>query len=70
MEATAFTISAMPKMPESEKKITVSARVQPSVLDALERIANADDRKVAYVIEKAIREYVARNPPPKRSRDR
>jgi hypothetical protein len=70
MEATAFTVSDMPRnIPESEKKVTVSARILPAVLTALERIAQDDDRKLAYVIEKAIREYVEKHEPSRKRKN-
>lgn len=57
------TIPDMPRkrLPVSEKKLPVAARVHPVIFHALMDMAVADDRKLAYMVEKALREFVERH---------
>lgn len=48
-------------LPESEKRIQVAARVLPSVVSALQALADADRRTLSFMVEEAIREYVERH---------
>lgn len=59
------TLPDMPRktLPVSEKKLPVAARVHPSILQSLLDMAAADDRKLAYMVEKALREFVERHAP-------
>jgi predicted transcriptional regulator len=41
-------------------KVTVLIRVQPSVKAALKKVAIAEDRSVAWVVERAIAEWLDR----------
>lgn len=61
MSATA-TLPAMPRKPlaESEKKITIGSRVDPATFEAIERLAREDDRTISYVIEKLLKDALAR----------
>jgi hypothetical protein len=54
--AFADTLSWMPrkKIPQSEKKVAVGARVDPELRDWLEDVAASDDRTVSYMVEKAL----------------
>lgn len=62
----ACTIPDMPKrnMPESEKKVAAGARFKPAVLAALQALADADQRTLSFMIEKAVNEYVEKNASP------
>lgn len=46
---------------EQQTKVMVGTRVYPYVREVLEQIAADDDRKLAYVIEKALTEYAGRH---------
>lgn len=48
--------------PESAKKVGLAARVDPALIAALQELADADDRTLSYMVEKAIREFVAKPP--------
>lgn len=63
MSAVPFTLSDMPRkpLPESEKRVPASTRLPPKLFNALMDLAVADDRKLAYMLEKAVREYVERH---------
>jgi hypothetical protein len=65
---TACMLSWMPRKPkpEDQKKITVSTRIIPSELEQIDALAKADDRNAAYIIAKAIREYLDRQAKPRR----
>lgn len=68
-----FTSAMLPTMPrkplaESQKKAGLAARVDPTLIAALQVLADEDDRTLSYMVEKAIREYVearAAKPPRK-----
>jgi len=63
MVATAFTLPVMPRksLPESEKKVALGARVDPSLFVALAELASADERTLSFMVERAVREYVERH---------
>jgi hypothetical protein len=65
MLADFATLSGMPRkrLPESEKKVPIAGRVPPSIFNAIADMAAADDRKLAYMVEKALREFVERHAP-------
>lgn len=46
---------------EEEKKVTVCTRILPSEHDALMKACAADDRTPAYVLAKALREFLERH---------
>lgn len=62
---TTTTLAVMPQTPRhaSEKRSPVTARVLDRVIDALQAMADADDRTLSYMIEKALREFVERHAP-------
>lgn len=43
------------------KNITISTTVPAELKDELEKIAKADDRKISWVVRKAIEEYLEKN---------
>jgi hypothetical protein len=63
---TAVTLPDMPRKPavENEKKLPVAARLAPSVLEAMQILADADERTLSFMIERAVREYVERHAKP------
>ena len=59
-----YILPVMPKAkPEEEKKVTVSARISPSNLAALEAMADRMDFKpsISQLIDRAVEEYVSRH---------
>jgi uncharacterized protein (DUF1778 family) len=42
------------KIPQSEKKVAVGARVDPELRDWVEDAAASDERTVSYMVEKAL----------------
>lgn len=48
---------------ESEKRIPVPSRMKPSVLRAFRRIAEAQERTLSDVIQRALQKYAAENDP-------
>jgi predicted transcriptional regulator len=52
---------AKKKTAEVLKKVHVGARVSPDILAAMQVMADADDRTLSYMVEKAIREFVDRH---------
>lgn len=63
MIATADTLSSMSRkpLPSSEKKVGLAARVDPALLAGIQALAEADDRTLSYMVEKAIREFVEKH---------
>lgn len=51
--------------PDEKRAVTVSTRVTQGESDHIDALADADDRTAAYIIAKAIREYLARHPLPR-----
>lgn len=60
MEITAFTIPVMPR-PKGSGKVIVSARVSPAWVEALKAMADEQERRVTYFVEKAIGEYLEKH---------
>lgn len=65
MIAFATTLADMPRkpLPVSEKKVQIGARVDPKLFAAMSDLADADDRTLSYMVERAVQEYVARHAP-------
>jgi hypothetical protein len=65
--AFADTLSWMPrkKIPQSEKKVAIAARVDPELRDWTESVAADDERTVSFMVEKALRllrEHMSKEP--------
>lgn len=58
---TVDTLSCMPRKPltESEKKVGLAARIHPSLLKQLGELARADERTLSFMVDRAIRFYLA-----------
>jgi predicted transcriptional regulator len=60
-----------PKTEGEKRGKTVSAKITETELAQLERIAQADERTLSYVVGKALREFLTRNaqhPHPRRAK--
>jgi len=44
--------------PDRPKKVNISARIDPHLLERIEAMADADERSVSYFVEKALREWL------------
>jgi predicted transcriptional regulator len=56
--------------PNSEKKQPIGARLRPDMLERLQALADADRRTLSFMVEEAVREYLAKHdvPSPKKPR--
>lgn len=59
--------SAMPrKTVESEKKIPVTARIDPKLVESLSTVAREDRRTLSFMVEDAIRFFLDHRTKPKK----
>jgi hypothetical protein len=63
MLSTFITFPGMPRksLPPNEKRAPVGARVLPSLIAAVQELADADQRTFSFMVEKALRELVERH---------
>jgi hypothetical protein len=57
------TFPDMPRkrLTPTEKRAPLGARILPSLIKALQDMADDDDRTLSHMVERAIREYVERH---------
>lgn len=60
-----FGMTRTPDEKPADKKRYLAARVAGSLVDALQKLADADKRSLSFMAEEAIREYVHRHHPKK-----
>jgi hypothetical protein len=56
--ANKATVVASTRLDEMVAKKFVGVRIPPELIDALEKLAKADDRTVSYMINKILTEYL------------
>jgi hypothetical protein len=72
IDLLAFTFTGMPRkpVPDADKKVAIGGRVAPSLLAAMQSLAEQDERTVSFLLEKAVTEYVQRRKPRKLPREK
>lgn len=68
MTTLSATLGDMPRkqMPRDEKKVNVAARVTPSVLETLNKAAQAREWTLSYFVSKVLTEWAERDSHPRK----